>query len=46
MGRRLWVERRTPAPYGEPVSVERGHRAWQVHVDGHLDAAGLAADLA
>jgi mycothiol synthase len=28
------------------VSVERGHRAWQVHVDGHLDAPALATDLA
>ena len=28
------------------MTVERGHRAWQVHVEGHLDAARLAADLA
>ena len=25
--------------------VERGHRSWQVHVDGHLDAAALEHDL-
>ena len=25
--------------------VERGHRTWQVHVDGHLDRAQLDADL-
>jgi mycothiol synthase len=28
------------------MTVERGHRAWQVHPDGHLTEAGLAADLA
>lgn len=28
------------------MAVERGHRAWQVHVDDHLDAGALAADLA
>jgi mycothiol synthase len=28
------------------MTVERGHRAWQVHPGGHLTAAGLAADLA
>jgi len=28
------------------MGVERGHRAWQVHVDGHLDPATLATDLA
>jgi mycothiol synthase len=28
------------------MTVERGHRAWQVHVEGHLDAASLATDLA
>jgi mycothiol synthase len=27
------------------MSVERGHRTWQVHVDGHLDGDQLAADL-
>jgi mycothiol synthase len=27
------------------MTVERGHRAWQVHVEDHLDAAALAADL-
>ena len=27
------------------MGVERGHRSWQVHVDGHLDSAALAADL-
>jgi mycothiol synthase len=27
------------------MGVERGHRAWQVHVDGRLDAVGLARDL-
>jgi mycothiol synthase len=25
--------------------VERGHRSWQVHVDGHLDAESLTRDL-
>jgi mycothiol synthase len=25
--------------------VERGHRSWQVHVDGHLDADRLVRDL-
>jgi mycothiol synthase len=28
------------------MTVERGHRAWQVHVEGHLDPASLATDLA
>jgi mycothiol synthase len=28
------------------MTVERGHRAWQVHVDGHLDPDALAAELA
>lgn len=28
------------------MGVERGHRSWQVHVDGHLDATTLAGDLA
>jgi mycothiol synthase len=28
------------------MGVERGHRSWQVHVDGHLDATDLARDLA
>ena len=28
------------------MAVERGHRAWQVQVDDHLDAGALAADLA
>lgn len=28
------------------MTVERGHRAWQVHPGGHLDADVLAADLA
>lgn len=28
------------------MSVERGHRAWQVHVDGHLDPVTLAGELA
>ena len=28
------------------MTVERGHRAWQVHVEGHLEAEALAADLA
>jgi mycothiol synthase len=27
------------------MPVERGHRSWQIHVDGHLDASQLAADL-
>lgn len=27
------------------MGVERGHRAWQVHVDGRLSAADLARDL-
>jgi mycothiol synthase len=27
------------------MSVERGHRAWQVHAEGRLDPALLAADL-
>ena len=27
------------------MGVERGHRAWQVHVDGHVDPATLARDL-
>jgi mycothiol synthase len=28
------------------MTVERGHRAWQVHVDGHLEPGRLATDLA
>ena len=28
------------------MSVERGHRTWQVRGDGHLDATALARDLA
>jgi mycothiol synthase len=27
------------------MGVERGHRAWQVHVEGHLSAASLERDL-
>jgi mycothiol synthase len=27
------------------MSVSAGHRAWQVHADGHLDPAALARDL-
>lgn len=27
------------------MTVERGHRAWQVHPGGHLDPEALAADL-
>ena len=27
------------------MAVEQGHRAWQVHVEGHLDDVGLAVDL-